>query len=235
MATAADIIKRSLRDIGALAAGETPSSAEESDALESLNELLEHWSNDGFLVYKEERDSFTLVVGQQQYTIGTGGDIAITRPQEIVEASTIQAGNSTEINIRIINQQEWARVPLKSTGSTIPQYIYVNYSYPLMTIDVWPEPSAASELILYSRKPLTAFANAAATVSLPQGYLRALRKNLAVDLSPEYGKTPSQILMKAADDSLSSIRRVNTKDVLLATEVVNMTDTQRPFDYRTGE
>jgi hypothetical protein len=75
MTTPYDIITRSLKDIGALEAGETPTADATQDAFEMLNDLLDQWSNEGMMVYYQTEIIFPVVSGQTQYTIGPGGQI----------------------------------------------------------------------------------------------------------------------------------------------------------------
>jgi hypothetical protein len=70
-----DIISRALKDIGALAAGETPSPEASQDAFDMLNDMLDQWSNEGMMVYYKTEMIFTTTNNQTQYTIGPGGQI----------------------------------------------------------------------------------------------------------------------------------------------------------------
>ena len=70
-----DIISRALKDIGALAAGETPSPEASQDAFDILNDMLDQWSNEGMMVYYKTEIIFTTTNSQTQYTIGPGGQI----------------------------------------------------------------------------------------------------------------------------------------------------------------
>lgn len=70
-----DIISRALKDIGALAAGETPTPDEAQDCLDMLNDMLDQWSNEDMMVYNFTEIIFPVVQGQTQYTIGATGDI----------------------------------------------------------------------------------------------------------------------------------------------------------------
>ena len=65
-----DIISRSLKDIGALEAGESPSPDAVQDAFEMLNDLVDQWSNEDMMVYNTTEIIFPLIPGQVQYTIG---------------------------------------------------------------------------------------------------------------------------------------------------------------------
>ena len=73
-----DIISRAMKDIGALAAGETPAPAEAQDAFDMLNDMIDQWSNEQMMVYYKTEIIFTLTAGQTQYTIGPGGQIGGT-------------------------------------------------------------------------------------------------------------------------------------------------------------
>ena len=51
MAKPIDIITGALKDIGALAAGESPTSDAAQDALDMLNLLVDQWSNENMMVF----------------------------------------------------------------------------------------------------------------------------------------------------------------------------------------
>jgi len=70
-----DIISRALKDIGALEAGEIPTSDAAQDAFDMLNDMLDQWSNEDMMVFYKTEIVFSIVPGQTQYTIGPGGQI----------------------------------------------------------------------------------------------------------------------------------------------------------------
>ena len=116
MATVSDIIKSSLRLLGILAQGETPTAQESADALVSLNDMIDSWSNDGFLVFNRVIESFTMGTASS-YTLGSGGDFSTTRPIRLIEASFKQGGSNAEIPIRIFTSQEWLKITDKTVTS----------------------------------------------------------------------------------------------------------------------
>ena len=65
-----EIISRALKDIGALASGETPTADEAQDAFDMLNDLLDQWTNEDMMVFNVTEIIFPIVPGQVQYTIG---------------------------------------------------------------------------------------------------------------------------------------------------------------------
>lgn len=75
MTTAIDIISRSLKDIGALEAGETPTADAAQDAFDMLNDMTDQWSNEQMMVFYKTEIIFPCVQNQIQYTIGPGGQI----------------------------------------------------------------------------------------------------------------------------------------------------------------
>jgi len=75
MTTPYDIITRSLKDIGALAAGEIPTADEAQDAFDMLNDMCAQWSNENMMVFYKTEIIFPVVQNQVQYTIGPGGQI----------------------------------------------------------------------------------------------------------------------------------------------------------------
>lgn len=78
MTTPYDIITRSLKDIGALEAGESPSADATQDAFDMLNDLLAQWSNENMMVFYKTEIIFQTVQNTVQYTLGPGGSVGAT-------------------------------------------------------------------------------------------------------------------------------------------------------------
>lgn len=234
MATAGDLIKRSLKLIGAISQSETPSSSEQSDGLDSLNDLIESWSAESLVIYSVTRETFSTVASQQTYTIGSSGDINTTRPQKIVKAILRQQNSPVyDVEIDLINLDQWESLGTKDTESSIPTKLYNDCGYPLSTLYLWPIPSEVKTIILHSWKPLTSFSATTDSISLPPGYMRALRYNLAVDLAPEYGISIAPEIAQIAQESKANIKRMNKKPRYLLSDPA--LSRGGGFDYRTGE
>ena len=100
MAKALDIISRALKDIGALEAGETPSSDSVQDAFDMLNDMVAQWSNEDMMVFYKNEIIFPITPGQTQYTIGPGGQIGCSFVGSIAaNVLTITSINSGGISI----------------------------------------------------------------------------------------------------------------------------------------
>ncbi len=212
--TGRDLITASLRLIGAIAPGESIPAAEATDGLAALNRMIDSWSNESLLIYAKVREEFTLTASDGIYSMGTGGDFSTTRPVHIEEAAIeiVSASPTYEVPITIIrNATEWAAVISKDTTSELPQYLYAEGTYPTDTLNLYPVPTVANKLVLYSQKPLTTITALATSVSMPPGYERALIYNFAVEISPEYNRMVPDVVMQTAIDSKALIKRTNHK------------------------
>lgn len=215
MATGTTLINRALRSLKVLASGASPTSAETADALVALNSMLESWRNDGLLVYAAVDSSLTMVSTQSSYTIGTSGDLNITRPVKIESAFMRISGVDTPV--RMLDESEWYAIPDKTVTSTLVECAFYN---PTMassqgTLLVYPVPTAANVLHLIHWIVLASLSAAGDTVTLPPGYDRAISLNLALDLADEFDVTPSALLVKNAKDALAQIKRRNSKPILM--------------------
>jgi hypothetical protein len=212
--TALDLITRSLKLIGVLSDGEAPSSSEANDALESLNDMIDSWSTQSLLIPNQIREVFPLVASQQTYTMGTGGNFNTSRPMSIIRG-IIQLTNETpvvELPMQMLTMEQYAGIILKGTPSTFPLAFYSDNAFPLTNISVWPVPTCSSNnLVLYSWKPLADLAALTTVISLPPGYARALRFNLAIDLAPEYSKPLDETVAAKAIEAKADIKRMNQR------------------------
>lgn len=234
--TVRELIKSSLRLIGAIASGETPSADEFTDSLSALNGMLGSWSNQSLLINSKKREVFNLVSGQQAYTIGTGGNFNTVRPTTILGAAILKTGSDPfESPLDLINQQQWAEILNKDTAGSLSQKLYAEGTFPLETINLWPKPDASDQIVIYSQKPLTTFISANDEVSFPVGYDRALRYNLAVELAPEFGRQLSPEIMAIAIESKSEIKALNSESLYLVSDAIFMNSVGNTFNISTGQ
>lgn len=236
MSTARDLIYGSLRLIGAVATGEVPSASEQVDALSVLNDMLDSWTLESLMIVSKIKETFVLIPGQQTYTMGVGGNFNTSRPLEIQRAAIIDTTNPpiNEIPVAIINLDQWANIAIKSTNSYYPTMLYPEGTSPLETLNLWPIPSIAVSLAIYSWKPLTSIATPNTVITVPPGYAKALRYNLAIELAPEYGKQPDQAIVAGALESKENIKRKNIKPLYLETDA-GLSNQSKSFNWYIGE
>lgn len=208
MSTVAETVKAALRLIGVIATGETPSGEEQADAISTLNDMLEQWALSRLMVYDYTPESFSLVASTASYTIGSGGTLNTTRPLAIETAFIRRAGTSTDYPLALIANAEYRSISQK-TSEGVPSFLYYEGSNPLGTIYLYPTPDAAHTLHLTTRKQFTAYSSGATSIAVPPGYAMAIKYNLALMLSVEYGVTPSPLLVQIARDTKAEIKRLN--------------------------
>ena len=199
---------------GSVASGANPTADEFADGLLALNDMLNAWATEKLTIYTELRQTKVLTANTQTYTIGSGGSINVARPLWIHNAGVIPSGQTNEIRLDMISDDEWAKVAIKSLTSTFPTTIFYDYGFNSSgygTINVWPIPTTAPTLVLYLPQAITAFADGTTTYSFPPGYERMLRYNLAVELAAEFGVSPSPEVMAIAVQSKANVKRANIR------------------------
>jgi hypothetical protein len=209
-------------------------SNEGEDGLSSLNDMIDSWSNENLLINTKVREVFPLVAAQSSYTMGPTGNFNTTRPLKIELALMQDAGTLIETPVEIFTKEQFASISLKTLTSNDPQYIYPTGSYPLETVHVWPVPTEANNLVLYSWKPLATLANLSTEFSLPPGYGRALKYNLALELAPEYGRAVPELVAMIAAESKANIKRMNSKPNYLLVDK-SLISNGSGFNWMTGE
>lgn len=190
--TGYSLIVSALRKLNALQSGEVPDADEASDALEMLNDLIDGWALQDFIIYFLLRTVVNLAASTASYTIGSGGAINIARPIDISAAGLILNTGLTpiqEVPITVLTDQAYIGVPQKTYSSTYPDGIYYDHGNVLGLGTIYPLPipnQALSQLVLYTPQALTEM-TLAGGVSFPPGYRRLLKLALARELAPEFG------------------------------------------------
>lgn len=236
MSTVSDVVKRSLRLIGAIAVSETPTAAELQDGMQALNTMLESWSTEETSVYGKTREVFTLVPSQSSYSMGTGGDFNTTRPIKIIQMlwQDDSVTPALEIPITMLTQREFADISVKNTEASLTWSAWVNYTHPTVTINLYAVPNVARKVVIYSWKALTSYSSLTTTVDLAPGYERAVVYNLALELAPEYGRQPASDVYRIAMESKENIERSNSEPMIAQTDPALIT-TSGVFNYIDGD
>jgi hypothetical protein len=123
MTTPIDIIARSLKDIGALAAGEAPTPDSAVDCLDMLNDMIDQWSNEDFIVFNITEIIFNVLSGQVQYTIGpdpttlnfVGANFTGTFSGNVLTVTGITAG--------AVTQGQYLKGPGITAGTKIVEFL----------------------------------------------------------------------------------------------------------------
>jgi hypothetical protein len=217
MATAGDIINGSLRLLGVLAEGEVPSAETSQDALNAMNQMIDSWSTERLSVFSTQDQVFTWPSGLISRTLGPSGDFIGNRPILLDDSTYFKdPGTGVSYGIKIINQQQYDGIAVKTVTSTFPQVIWVNMNYPDIEMYVYPRPLRDLEWHFISVDELSQPATLATVLSFPPGYLRAFRYCLACEMAPEFGVEPSPQVMRIAMASKRDLKRINNPEDIMS-------------------
>jgi len=205
--TARDLCKKAMQKSGILFKNDTPDDDEINDVFDTLNDLLDSWSNDSLFIYARTWENFVMNSGQPLYTIGPGADFDTVRPIIIAAAYTVMPGATTTYPIKVISDEAYANQILVKSTIGIPEFVNYDNGYPTGKLRFWTVPSMQLNLYLLTEKQLTTFATLDQLIIFPPGWKRMIIANLAVEICAEYGQpTPAQ-LSDDARKSMGMIKR----------------------------
>jgi len=215
--TANDQINGALRLIGMLAEGETPSDATSQDALLALNQMIDSWSTERLSVFSTQDQIFSWAPGLISRTLGPSGNFVGNRPILLDDATYFRdPASGISFGIKIINQQQYDGIAVKTVTSTYPQVIWINMDYPNIDMYIYPVPTKVLEWHFISVTELNQPATLATTIAFPPGYLRAFRYNLACEIAAEFGVEPSPQVLRIAMASKRTLKRINNPDDIMS-------------------
>jgi hypothetical protein len=220
------LIQASLRILGVVRTGENADSQEVKDAIEALNTMLREWDNERTMVPCLQNQIFDVTPGKSVYTIGLDdtADFYFNRPLAIEKAFTRFLG--FDYPCEIISNDKYQDIFAKTIQSTFPKYLFYNPTYQpvgttgmgrmMGTISFWPafaQSGCSVNLTMWTR--LLEYASPSEKIFLPEGYEAAIKWNLAVELSREYGKEPTPFMEKRAMQTKDIIMAANTDEMLM--------------------
>jgi hypothetical protein len=215
--TAGDQINGALRLIGQLAEAEVPSAATSEDALATLNQMIDSWNTERLSVFSTQDQIFSWAPGFITRTLGPTGDFVGNRPILIDDSTYFRdPASGISFGIKLINQQQYNGIAVKTVTSTYPQVMFVNMTYPNITMTVYPVPTKVLEWHIISVQELTTPALLSTPLAFPPGYLRAFKYNLACELAPEFGVEPSPTVQRVAMTSKRNLKRINNPDDIMS-------------------
>ena len=215
--SAGELINGALRLIGVLAEGETPSAETASDALVAMNQMIDSWGTERLAVFTTQEQVFTWPNNQLSQTLCPSGDFIGNRPILLDDATYfVDPTTGISYGIKIINQQQYDGIAVKTVTSTFPQVLWINTNYPNVDLHVYPVPTRALEWHFISVAELSQPAALSTLLAFPPGYLRAFRYNLACEFAPEFGVEPSPQVQRIAMASKRNIKRINNPDDIMS-------------------
>lgn len=234
MATASELINGALRLLGVLAEGEVPSAATADDALVAMQQMIDSWNTERLAVYTTQDQVFTWPAGQLSQTLGPSGDFVGNRPIVLDDATYfIDPTLGISYGIKLINQQQYDGIAVKTVTSSYPQVLWVNTNYPDVDLHIYPVPTRALEWHFISVEELTQPATLSTVLAFPPGYLRAFRYNLACEIAPEFGVEPSPQVQRIAMSSKRNLKRINNPEDVMSIPY-SIVGTRQRFNVYAG-
>ena len=232
--TAGDQITRALRLLGVLAEGETPTADMSQDALVTMQQMLDSWNTERLSVFSTQDQTFLWPVGEIMRTLGPTGDFVGNRPV-LLDDATYYRDPQTNVSygVKFINQQQYDGIAVKTVTSTYPQVLFINMTFPDVTMYIYPKPTRTLEWHFISVEELSQPATLTTQLHFPPGYMRAFAYNLAMELAPEYGIEPAPQVQRIAMTSKRNLKRINNPDDVMALPYAIVATRQR-FNVYAG-
>ena len=226
--TARDMIGSAHRLLNLANAGNALPEAVYQDNLHSLNRLIDSWNTERLSVFSTQDQMFTWPAGQITRTLGPTGNFVGLRPVLLDEATYYRdPGTNVSFGIKFINQQQYDGIAVKTVTSTYPQVIFVNMTFPDVTMTIYPRPTRDLEWHFVSVDELNNPTSLTTDLFFPPGYLRAFTYNLAMEIAPEFGVEPSPQVMRIAMTSKRNLKRINNPDDVMSMPYAIVASRQR--------
>ena len=182
-----------------------------------MNQMVQSWNTERLAVFSTQDQVVTWPASTLSRTLGPTGDIVGLRPVLVDDATYFRdPANGISYGLKLINQQQYNGIAVKTVTSTYPQVMWVNMTYPDIEMYVYPVPTKTLEFHIVSVEELSQPANLATDLAFPPGYLRAFRYNLACEIAPEFGVEPSRQVQRIAMTSKRNLKRINNPDDIMA-------------------
>ena len=242
MATTRELLSGAHRLLGLVNSGNVLPEAVYQDNLVALNQMIDSWSTERLAVFCTQDQTYYWEAGARIRTLGPTGDFvyilatqseipivtqdedyigvddATTQRPILLDDSTYFRDPSTNVSygIKFINQLQYNNIAVKTVQSTYPQVMFVNMTFPDITLSVYPVPNRMLEFHFISVQPLANATTLSTDLAFPPGYLRAFRYNLALELAPEFNVEPPPEVRRVAMYSKRNLKRINNPRDLMA-------------------
>lgn len=154
----------------------------------------------------------------ETFTYTTPGNLTMSRPLRINSGYTrLSAAGNNNLDYWFectMSMERYNEFGLKFNPGPWPLILAYQPTFPLGTFWVYPNPSIAGEVHLFTDLIFTEFATLNTSVNFPQGYTRALKKLTSLELAPSWGKSVTPQLQRQAAEARAFIKRLNASPVV---------------------
>lgn len=202
----------------------SPTLDEDTIALDTLNNMLSLWGAD-FLTPYVTRESFDLIIGQAEYTIGSGAayDFDTVRPISIANVY-LESSDGYSYSVIAMGPKEYNRIGRKAQDGR-PTKVYYVPEYPIGKLIFNKETDVVYTAYFEFWKAITEFEAKTSTVSLPLELKEAIIYNLAIRLAENNAiDLPRSVITLA----------VHTYNLISRLSSINQKQPPAVFDFSGG-
>jgi hypothetical protein len=190
--------------------------------------MIDSWGTEKLSTFTTQEQVFSWLPGFISRTLGPSGDFVGDRPVLMDDATYfVDASTGISYGIKLINQQQYDGIAVKTVTSTFPQVMWINTNYPNIDMHVYPVPTKVLEWHFISAAQLDQPATLSTELYFPPGYLRAFRYNLACEIAPEFGVEPPPTVARVAMYSKRNLKRINNPDDIMSIPYAIVSTRQR--------
>lgn len=228
-------------DIGAVDPAEGLTATQIANALIVGNQMLGSWSIDQrFILQVLRTANVPMNGGQQQYTIGIGGNINITRPAAIIAAAADvtgaaatayaatgdpqyapAAGGSTMISpLKVFTAEEWESLPMRDILKVFPRGIFYDRQNVGGLGNVFIDGNKGGTMEFVTWSPLAQFVDATTPLTVPDpAYLELMEYGLAVRMVVQFpGLVLPENVARLYSDAENRVKALNAQLVGVGAE-----------------
>lgn len=154
--------------------------------------------------------------------------------QELTFVAPLAVPPGIAVDLHKLAYNEYSYIRNRGQNTPIPTYIFTEGQYPTREVKLWPIPRAPGGVELWLWQPLDVDVDLDAPLSLPPGYERALKWNLAMEIAPEYGREVTEYVAAAALASKAAVQRMNIQPLRSNLSKHLGDDKDGQFNYITG-
>lgn len=218
LTTPNDLITLCLRTAGVCGVGQTPEPMDVNDCFTILNSMIGQWNRNRWLIYHLV-DVSCPSTGAQSYTVGSGEDFDVARPDRLETAYARLTNNPSNMPFDyqmslIPSREDYSAIALKQL-QTFPCAVWYDSDWPTGRVYFYPVPNTQFELHIVVKETLTTFPSIVTQINLPPEYTDALIWNLSARIRPLYQLPPEPSIVAFAKSSLNTLRQANAQVPLL--------------------
>jgi hypothetical protein len=219
--TAQEICNDILAWLGVIGEGEAANHDQVQTIIRAINIWVAQYSGPnsvgrpGNIMWQRETGSINLTQGDYLYTLKpSGGDLSIQVPVDILLAYVRDSDNA-DLGMHPITRDKYEAIPNKTEPGT-PYFYHYEKRLDVGNLYVYPAPDATAAgyyLRIIYRQPIERITSGSQELDIEEYWLRAIKFNVAIDVSPVFGADISQLQADLASDAKSMINTFYPEDV----------------------